>query len=211
MKLYRVLSAEEARSIVEQIASADWAQGRASSDLATGSVKKNRELQAKDGEPALSILMDLHRRLEALQDEHFIRHMLVPKFNRYRVGEAYHAHADAAWMSHRIRTDLACTIFLTDDYDGGELCVNGVSVKGEPGTCVVYECWRPHWVNPVTRGERICAITWMQSGIRDATQREVLGMFQSVLSEVDRTSNEERFYPRLTALYGKLLRMWLEN
>jgi PKHD-type hydroxylase len=211
MRLYQVLSADEAGSIVERIRGMEWAQGRASSPLATGTVKKNRELKATDGEPAESILKDLHKRLEALQDEHFIRLMLVPRFNRYGVGEAYHEHADAAWMGRRIRTDLACTIFLTDDYDGGELCVNGVSLKGEPGTCVVYECWRPHHVNPVTRGERICAITWMQSGIRDETQREVLNLFQSVLKDVDRTSDEERLYPRLSALYGKLVRIWLEN
>lgn len=211
MKFYQLLSAEEAGSIVDKISGSEWAQGRASSDFATGTVKKNRELKATDGEPAASILKDLHKKLEVLQDEHFLKLMLVPKFNRYGVGEAYHAHADAAWMGNKIRTDLACTIFLTDDYDGGELCVNGVSVKGTPGTCVVYECWRPHWVNPVTRGERLCAITWMQSGIRDAAQREVLNIFQSVLSDVDRVSNEERLYPRLTALYGKLVRMWLEN
>lgn len=209
MKFYRVLSAEEAGSIVERIQDVEWAQGRASSDLATGMVKKNHELSG--GEIAGPILNDLHKRLEALQDEHFIRLMLVPRFNRYSEGDAYHEHADAGWMGRKIRTDLACTIFLTDDYDGGELCVNGMSLKGEPGTCVVYECWRPHWVNPVTRGERICAITWMQSGIRDATQREVLNLFQSVLKEVDRNSNEERFYPRLSALYGKLVRMWMEN
>lgn len=210
MKFYQLLSKEEAASIVDRIRDAGWAQGRASSDLATGTVKKNRELLATD-EVAGPILKDLQARLGELQDEHFIRFMLVPKFNRYGVGEAYHAHADAAWMSHKIRTDLACTIFLTDDYEGGELCINGASLKGDPGTCVVYECWRPHWVNPVTRGERICAITWMQSGIRDVTQREVLNLFQSVLKEVDRTSNEERFYPRLSALYGKLVRMWMEN
>lgn len=210
MKFYRVLSADEAGSIVERIRGMEWAQGRASSDLATGTVKKNHELHATDP-AAAPILKDLHKRLEALQDEHFIQLMLVPKFNRYGVGDAYHAHADAGWMGRKIRTDLACTIFLNYDYDGGELCVNGMSLKGEPGTCVVYECWRPHWVNPVTRGERLCAITWMQSGIRDATQREVLNIFQSVLSDVDRTSNEERLYPRLTALYGKLVRMWLEN
>lgn len=210
MKFYRVLSADEAARIVEKITGADWARGLASSDLATGIVKKNRELHATDP-VATPILKDLHKRLESLQDEHFVQLMLVPKFNRYGVGDAYHTHADAGWMWRRIRTDLACTIFLNDDYDGGELCVNGMSLKGEPGTCVVYECWRPHEVRPVTRGERICAITWMQSGIRDSTQREVLNLFQSVLSDVDRTSNEERLYPRLTALYGKLVRMWMEN
>lgn len=208
MKFYQILTRDEAASIVERIKGLEWAQGRASSPIATGTVKKNRELST--GEPAESILKDLYTRLMALQDEHFIRLMLVPRFNRYGEGDAYHEHADAGWMGWKIRTDLACTIFLTDDYDGGELCVNGAQIKGEPGTCVVYECWRPHWVNPVTRGERICAITWMQSGIRDVTQREVLNLFQSVLKEVDRTSNEERFYPRLSALYGKLVRMWME-
>src|SRR5688572_14548203 len=210
MKFYRVLSAEEAGSIVERIRDMEWAQGRASSDLATGTVKKNLELHATDP-TAAPILKDLHKRLEALQDELFVQLMLVPKFNRYGVGDAYHYHADAGWMGRKIRTDLACTIFLNDDYDGGELCVNGSAIKGEPGTCVVYECWRPHEVRPVARGERLCAVTWMQSGIRDVTQREVLNLFQSVLSDVDRASNEERLYPRLTALYGKLVRMWLEN
>lgn len=211
MKCYQVLSAEEAKGIVEQIRIMPWKQGKASNEFATGTVKQNHELQV--GGEAEWLLKDLHQRIEShpLMDDNLVRLMMVPKFNRYAVGESYHSHADAAWMGRKIRTDLACTLFLTDDYDGGELVVNGMAVKGQPGTCVVYECWRPHEVRTVTRGERICAITWMQSLIRDATERELIGLFRSVLSDVDRTSNEERLYPRLSAIYGKLMRLWMEN
>jgi PKHD-type hydroxylase len=145
-----------------------------------------------------------------LHEDNFVSEMLVPKFNRYGVGDAYRSHADAGFMGKRLRTDLACTLFLNDDYEGGELCANGFEVKGEPGVAVVYECWRPHEVRPVTRGERICAITWMQSYIRDSSQREVLGYMRSVMAGINRQTDEERHWAPLTAVYGKLIRMWME-
>ena len=54
-------------------------------------------------------------------------------------------------MDGGIRTDLACTVFLTDGYEGGELCIGGVEVKGKAGMCVVYDCGLPHYVKPVVR------------------------------------------------------------
>ena len=210
MKLYGVLTPQEAHEVVEKLQGLEWKQGKASNHFATGTVKQNSEILPTDGDRQKELLNGLYEKLSGVMPDNFGKVMVVPKFNRYQVGDAYHAHADAGWMGNRIRTDLACTLFLNDDYEGGELNANGVVIKGMPGQCVVYECWRPHWVNPVTKGERIAAITWIQSGIRSAEHREIIDMFLSVMSDLDRTSNEERLYARLSALYGKLIRMWLD-
>ncbi|MEP6995929.1 MAG: PKHD-type hydroxylase, partial [Acidobacteriota bacterium] len=53
-----------------------------------------------------------------------------PLFNRYEAGENFGTHIDNAirqvqGTSHRIRTDLAATLFLTgpEEYEGGELVI----------------------------------------------------------------------------------------
>lgn len=210
VRTYQLFSREEADNIVAHLG--EWKQGLASTPLATGTVKRNEEIQAVlengDLHPAADFIHSCLLNSVLFQD-HVLRHVMVPKFNCYREGGEYKAHADSGWLGGKIRTDLACTVFLNDDYDGGELCANGVSVKCEPGWCVVYECWRPHWVNPVTRGERICAITWMQSLIPDYTKIELMQMLQGVLKDIDRESSEQRLYAPLSSVYGKLMRMWM--
>ena len=209
MKLYQLFSKDEAKEIVSRLEG--WSKGQASSQYASRHVKNNEELQFTDSEDIKALLAGIHSRLvkSPLHREHLVRHVMVPKFNRYREGGEYKSHADAGWMGEKIRTDLACTIFLNDDYEGGELCANGLAIKGPPGSCVVYECWRPHHVAPVTKGERICAITWMQSLIPDHTQLELLQMLQGLMNEIDRTSSEERLYAPISSIYGKLVRMWM--
>jgi PKHD-type hydroxylase len=210
MRTYRLFSAEEAAEIAADLT--EWEVGLAATPFATGTVKKNEEIQAvrPDGEvhPRAA---QIHDRIKQspLWQEHVLRHVMVPKFNRFRDGGEYQDHADSGWLGGKIRTDLACTVFLNDDYEGGELCANGLKIKGPPGTCVVYECWRPHHVAPVTKGERICAITWMQSLIPDYTKIEMMQMLQSVMSDIDRQSSEQRLYARLSSVYGKLMRMWM--
>lgn len=211
MQTYQLFSREEAADLVSGLT--DWQTGLAATPYATGTVKKNQEIQAVfpngDVHP---VAAEIHTRIKGSQlfQDHLLRHVMVPKFNRYLEGDEYQAHADAGWLGGKLRTDLACTVFLNDGYEGGELVANGFEVKGPPGSCVVYECWRPHWVNPVTSGERICAITWLQSLIGDHTKLEVMQMLQGLLKDVDRTSSESRLYARLSSVYGKLMRMWMD-
>jgi PKHD-type hydroxylase len=136
---------------------------------------------------------------------------MPPRFNRYGEGEEYKTHADGAWMGRSMRTDLACTLFLNDDYEGGELHINGMDIKAGAGVAVVYPCWRPHSVKPVTKGERIAAITWIQSLFRDETERELMQMLQGVLGDIDREQPEGRHYASLSTVYSKLMRIWMEN
>jgi predicted 2-oxoglutarate/Fe(II)-dependent dioxygenase YbiX len=143
MKAYRLLEEGQAREIADDIRHLEWEQGKASTQKATGTTKNNLELRTS---PHLQTIRDALKE-HALYSEHFISNIWPPKFNWYRDDGEYRIHSDAAFMD-RVRTDLACTTFLTDDYDGGELVIGGQSIKGKPGICVVYECWKPHWVNP---------------------------------------------------------------
>jgi PKHD-type hydroxylase len=212
VKLYRLLTESEAASIVDRVRELGWAQGRASSEYASTHVKRNRELSEAHGPEAKEIIDGLKAKFTSspLWMENYVTTMTPPRFNRYGEGEEYGMHADAAWMGRVIRTDLACTLFLTADYEGGELEIDGNGIKCEPGVAVVYPCWRPHRVKPVTRGERIAVITWMQSLLRDETQREVMQRFSGVLSDIKRDEPEGRHYADLSAVYSKILRMWME-
>jgi PKHD-type hydroxylase len=80
--------------------------------------------------------------------------------------------------SPRIRTDLAITLFLSEQgrYEGGELMVSistgHIAVKLPRDDGVIYPASTVHHFNPVTRGERLAAMTWVQSHVRDPVQRE---------------------------------------
>ena len=85
-----------------------------------------------------------------------------PLFNRYQDGQSFGNHVDNAIRQvtgtpHRVRTDLAATLFFSDpdEYDGGELVVEdtyGVhSVKLPAGHMILYPSSSLHHVRPVTR------------------------------------------------------------
>lgn len=215
MKRYRLFTEDECKAIVDALNKEEWHQGLASTKAATGTVKQNLEIRADQSEIAKGILVDIRRRMadSPLAEESIVRDITIPKFNKYANGGNYGNHADAGLMGNAIRTDLACTLFLNDDYEGGELIIHGepsFSFKEKPGYCLVYDCWRPHEVRPVTEGERICAITWLQSWIREPEKREVIRMFRKELSAIDRSSDEKRLYPGLSSIYGKLMRFWVD-
>src|SRR5580704_10217998 len=106
-----------------------------------------------------------------------------PNLCRYGVGMTYGAHTDAAYMAvagQALRSDVSCTIFISDPtgYQGGELVIHlgseAVSVKGKPGSAVLYPSTTLHQVVPVASGERVVMITFIQSRIPDQMQRELL-------------------------------------
>src|SRR5690606_38673569 len=91
------------------------------------------------------------------------------------------------------RTDVAMTLFLASQecYDGGELYFESPwgaqEIKLPAGSAVVYPASTLHRVNPVTRGERIAAVTWMESYVRDPARRELLAEMDRVRAFLHRT------------------------
>ena len=197
MKAYRLFTAEEAKDLALSLQSIDWQTGKASKAKA---VTKNNEEFRDD-----ALCSQIVERIKAspIPKAHFVEQMSPPKFNRYRNGGEYAIHIDAAEI-RGVRTDLACTVFLTDDYEGGELCIDGQEIRLPAGEALVYECWRPHYVKPVTKGERLAAIFWMQSYIRSDEQRDLLNMLHSVIADEE----DEAKFAKLGAVHAKLTKMW---
>lgn len=120
-----------------------------------------------------------------------------PIINKALNGGAYGKHYDSTFMEfrdRRIRTDLSFTVFLKPptDYEGGELEVefqhNKTRVKLDRGSICLYSSARWHQVLPVTKGERICCVGWIESNIPSETLREGLWdlmLFSKNLTEIN--------------------------
>jgi PKHD-type hydroxylase len=139
-----------------------------------------------------------------------------PLITRYKPGMKYGAHADAAFIQlpgATIRSDLSCTIFLNtpDDYDGGELHLRlgdaQLTFKLKPGEAIVYPSDTFHQVVPVTRGERLVAITFIQSRIQDPFRRNMLYELNEVAALEGLKMDPENF-GRLQLVQQNLLRHW---
>jgi PKHD-type hydroxylase len=118
--------------------------------------------------------------------------------------------------SHRIRTDISATLFFAhpDEYDGGELIVEDTfgihSVKLPSGHLVIYPASSLHHVKPVTRGARIASFFWIQSMIRDDSQRTLLFDLDTATQHVSQTTSDSSSSVRLTGVYHNLLRRWVD-
>jgi PKHD-type hydroxylase len=142
-----------------------------------------------------------------------------PLITRYKPGMKYGAHADAAFLQmpgQTIRSDLSCTIFLNEpeSYDGGALHVRlgdgDLRFKLEPGEAVVYPSDTFHEVEPVTRGERLVAITFIQSRVPDPFRRNLLYDLNEVAALEGNTMDPQNF-SRLQLVQQNLLRYWGEK
>lgn len=139
-----------------------------------------------------------------------------PLITRYTPGMEYGLHPDNAMISlpdGPLRPDVSCTVFLSDpaDYEGGALRVTlgeaDLRFKCPAGTAIVYPSYTLHEVEKVTSGERLVAITFIQSRIQDVTKRNVLYDINEVAALEGLNMTDEN-YTRLQAAQFNLMRMW---
>ncbi|MBC7726757.1 MAG: Fe2+-dependent dioxygenase, partial [Microbacteriaceae bacterium] len=155
-----------------------------------------------------------------------------PLFNRYGGGtdtNHFGDHIDNAVRTHaatarHVRTDIACSLFLSDpvSYDGGELVVQDTygeqRIKFDAGDLVMYPGTSVHRVEPVIRGERLACFFWVESMVRADAQRRLLYDMDMAITGL-RRQGQARLAPgasdspevvRLTGCYHNLLRMWAD-
>ena len=135
-----------------------------------------------------------------------------------RPGMAYGAHYDAAFIPlapRPLRLDLSCTVFISDPatYEGGELHLHlgdgGMAFRGAPGSAVVYPSTTLHEVRPVTVGERVVAITLIESRVANPLHRELLYSLNEVQA-LERLAMSWEGRTRLNGVYSNLERLWCE-
>jgi PKHD-type hydroxylase len=225
LKIAQILDASGVARARELLAAAPWADGRTTAGCQAAQVKNNEQLQP--GSPQ-------HRELQALVLQALEKHplffsatlpkrVLPPLFNRYAgASNAYGSHVDQAvryvpGSAQRVRTDISCTLFLTDpaDYDGGELAIATTfgeqRVKLAAGDLVVYPGTSVHRVEPVTRGERLASFFWIESMVRTDEQRRLLYEMDMSLMALRGERGESPELVQLTGTYHNLLRMWADT
>jgi len=219
--MYRVLplltgqEIEECRRIA---AAAPFAEGRITNPH--NKAKQNEQLHDADSYNRSSqLLLQAFARSEEFRDFAFPEMIAPPMITRYRPGMKYGAHADAAYIQlpgGTLRSDLSCTVFLNDpdSYDGGSLNIrlgdSNLSFKLKAGEAIVYSSDSLHRVEPVTKGERLVAITFIQSRVPDPFRRNLLFNLNEVAALEGLKMSHENF-TRLQLVQAQLLRYWGEK
>jgi len=225
LRIPNVLNETELATLRDALNSeqAPWVDGRVTAGYQGAPVKNNQQLEESSAMAReLSGVVLAHLERNAL----FISAVLPnkvypPMFNRYGEGMHFGTHVDGTvraipGSSHRLRTDLSATLFLSplQSYDGGELVIEsdlgGQSARLAAGDMIVYTATSRHRVNMITRGTRLASVFWIQSLIRDDGQRAQLFELDRSIQRLTQTGADGDSLVRLAAHYHALLRRWTE-
>jgi len=214
-----VLKQDELKLARAWLAEAPFVDGKLSAGAAARRVKANEEAArgAAEIERLDRVVMGALTRHAMYRNGALPLHAASPMYARYRPGMVYGEHLDDPIMGTGgvlYRSDVAVTVFLSsaEEYDGGELVVSTVAgeqqVKGAAGDAVLYPASTIHQVRPVTRGERLVAVTWVQSLVRDPARRELLYGLNLAREKLLAASPEAEETAQVNAAYLNLIRMW---
>jgi PKHD-type hydroxylase len=196
---------------------AAWSSGVETAGWHARTVTNNRQLDRQS---------PLQQRLAAEIETALAGHPLVQSaalpllihtilFSRCGPGEGYGRHVDNAFMANG-RADLSFTVFLSDPatYSGGSLLLEGLDgereVRLEAGHALIYPSTLLHRVAPVTGGERLVAVGWIQSRVRDAERREILFDLDTARRQVFQREGKTAVFDLISRSYSNLLRRWGE-
>ena len=221
VQIANLFSADELHGLRRQLLAQPWVDGKATAGVQSAQAKHNRQLDEDD--PVARQLGGLI--LQRLSDNPLFMSAALPKriypplFNRYGAGEGFGFHIDNAirgikGVRERVRTDLSATLFLAepDSYDGGELVIRDTfgerQVKLPAGHLVLYPGSSVHRVEPVTRGERLAAFFWVESLVREDSQRSLLLDMDVAIQRLTAQQADAGSLLELTGVYHNLLRRW---
>ena len=219
-RLHRVLDPDRLEDTRKLMADGRFVDGILSAGMAARRVKHNQELAADDR---------LIRSLNNLVMGSLVNHadyrsaamplkVGAPHYARYSPGMSYGDHVDDPVMGQGelYRSDLSVTIFLSgpDDYDGGELIIETPfgeqRVKLPAGDAVIYPSSSVHRVAEVTRGERVVAVSWIQSLVRAPDKRALLHELNQAREKLLHEQPDAEATRRVNHTYINLVRMWSE-
>lgn len=217
----QAISHELLTRIRTTLADTAFRDGRETAGWHARTVKQNQQADGREPEIA-ELRQEVAKALQAnplFQMAARPRRMKPLMFSRYQEGMTYGNHVDDAVMATPqgpMRTDLSFTLFLNDPdrYEGGELLVDSTAgeqtYKLPAGALILYPSSTLHRVEPVTRGERLAAVGWAQSQVRDPQQREILFDLDTTRRQEFEANGKTRTFDMMSKSLANLLRMWAE-
>ena len=204
--------------IREAFARISFHDGRASAGAQAKLVKANLEAVPGDpvAEPIKQALSDAIFRHPEFRLATRVKRIAPIKLSRYQPGMAYGSHVDHPLSGGDFRRDVSFTLFLSapETYDGGALVIEDGAgerkVKLPAGSMVTYPSTTLHRVEEVTRGERLAAVGWVHSMVRDAQQREILYDLNVARLDLFDQYGKSKNSDLLAKTAAQLLHMWIE-
>lgn len=190
--LFNIFDDEKVNNIRSAIFKVPFTDGKLTAQGEAKLVKNNQQITHSSSKEAKELLLDLERELiknPTFRNYTHFRLFTDTMINKYGPGETYGWHYDNHLIKAQ-RTDISFTLFLTDpqDYEGGELelkyPMQTKKIKGRRGQILIYPTGVLHRVNPVTKGERISMVGWVQSWVKSFEDREMLNLLQSQIYEL---------------------------
>ena len=132
LRLPRLLTSDQVAYCREALAGAAWADGRETAGAQSRLAKRNLQLpeDTPQAKALGALILDALAADAAFMSAALPLKVFPPLFNRYGAGMGFGDHIDNAVRASpvtgaRYRTDLSCTVFLSelDAYDGGELVI----------------------------------------------------------------------------------------
>ncbi len=214
-----LLSPTELDAVRSVLRQSRFVDGKLSAGRHAGINKNNQELAAQ--QDSFDALNDVVM-TRLVQHPRYLQYAMpakisAPIYARYTEGMEYGRHIDDPIMGppqSRYRSDISISIFLSDadEYQGGELCIESAQgpaeIKLPAGHVVLYPSTSYHSVKTITAGERLVAITWVQSHIRRADQREILVELDQVRERLSTEGHAASAQADLC--YANLFRLWAE-
>lgn len=210
-----VLSTEELSQLQQDLAQADFVDGKTTAGWYAKQVKHNQQLKRSAGQELETTVKAALKRHPLFQAAVRPKQVHSLRFSRYGVGMSYGTHADNAMMGS-YRADVSFTLFLSEpnDYEGGELVIEGAddeqSYKLPAGYVIVYPSSTLHQVNEVIQGQRLVVVGWVQSLVRDPAQRELLFDIDTVRRSLFAQHGKTNEFDLLSKSVSNLLRRWAE-
>lgn len=213
------LTKDELDFIINRLNFNDFINGKATAGWYAKQVKDNTQLNKN---------VDYYESLSELIRQAFKRNTLCnltcyPKtihnllFSRYTEGMGYGTHTDNALMGvegAKHRSDISFTLFLNapEAYQGGELVIELLQeekhFKLNAGSLIVYPSTTLHRVETVTSGERLVAVGWIESWVKDSSQREILLDLDTVRRSIFAKEGKSTEFDLLSKTHSNLLRLW---
>ena len=219
-RIQGVLDQQQLQTARNLISGGRFTDGGPSAGMAARRVKHNEELSLEDTRlrELNNLVIGSLVKHPTYQSAAMPLRIATPFYARYTAGMSYGEHVDDPIMGQGdiYRTDVSVTIFLNnpDEYQGGELVIQTVfgeqQVKLPAGDAVMYPSSSVHRVAEVTEGERLVAVSWIQSLVRDPDKRALLHELNQARETLLHEKPDADETRQVNHSYINLVRMWSE-